>query len=745
MNDSGDTYPGPDDSTEETVGEALADYLGLVEETIRTQVTDEDIRARIRHAMDLAKAAQVTEPAQVSNDDFGDRRLLLDTLVAMIQDPQKPVVLAGPGGTGKTTAAEALAGRAREMGHRVWWVSAADPVTMSRGLTEIAKQLGDVDDVNAIAWGEPDGADRLWRLLETARTKWLLVFDEADDPSVLTTANSPAGVQDLTGWVRSSVRGLALVTSRETDRRMWEAAQILRLGALQELDAAQMLLGLAPSAGDTDQALALAHRLGRHALSLQLAGSYLRSHVDQASTFAAYEQMLDEQVARSDLYGHHTPVPMTRALEVSLKGLERRGIPQTRPVLRLASCYAPAPIPPSMLNARALTETGLFSDPGSVAPATGNGAEKALRELMTAGILQSADNGIVLHTAIIEAERASLDQPTSASTGIWHAAIKLLYDCASRLPYDDPTSWPQYLLLGPHLLSLLDTSVDHVDREHFGLLMETTARTAGAFNLCGAGQAGIVLGERALRRSAERGDEQRAVLRVRHAMTWAVADRGDLRLAENMYRENLQIRMRVLGPEDPDVLLTRHELAWIAACQGELAEAETRYRETLRDSIRVLGPDEPRTMLTRHELAWAIANQGPGRLGEAREMLEAVLSDRRRVLGAEHHRTLTTLHELAWITAQEGRWEEAETAYLDLLGLCLRKLGEDHQVTMVLRHELAWITAHRGRTGEAESRYRDVLAQRRRTLGAKHPETRATETALEELRGGRIIDARHLT
>lgn len=745
MNDSDDAYPGQDDSAEETVGELLADYLGLVEETIRTQVTDEDIRARIRHAMELADSAQATESDQAgSSDDFGDRRLLLDTLVTMIRDPEKPVVLAGPGGTGKTTAAEALAGRAREMGHRVWWVSAADPVTLSRGLTEIAEQLGDVDDVNAIAWGEPDGADRFWGLLNNTKTKWLLVFDEADDPSVLAVADSPVGVQDLTGWVRSSEGGLVLVTSRETDPRMWGAAQLLRLGALQELDAAQILLGLAPSAGDTDQALALARRLDRHPLSLRLAGSYLRSPVAQASTYAAYERILDEQ-GQSDLAGRHTAVPMTRALEVSLEGLARRGIPQTRPVLQLASCYGPAPIPASMLNARALTESGLFSDPGVVAPAARNGAEKALQELVAAGILQSADNGVAVHTAIIEAERASLNEPTSASTRIRHAAIKILYDCSSKLSYDDAASWPQYLLLGPHLLSLLDTSAGHVDREHFGLLMETTARTVGAFNLCGAGQAGIVLGERALARSTERGDEQRAVLRVRHAMTWAVADRGDLHLAENLYRENLQTRMRVLGSEDPDVLLTRHELAWIAACQGDLATAETRYRETLRDSIRVLGPDKPRTMTTRHELAWAIANQGPDRFGEAREMLDAVLSDRRRVLGADHHRTLTTLHELAWITAQEGKWEEAETAYRELLGLCLRELGEDQQMTMVLRHELAWIAAHLGRTGEAESRYRDVLAQRRRTLGAKHPETRATETALEELRRGRIVDARHLT
>lgn len=149
-------------------------------------------------------------------------------------------------------------------------------------------------------------------------------------------------------------------------------------------------------------------------------------------------------------------------------------------------------------------------------------------------------------------------------------------------------------------------------------------------------------------------------------------------------------------------------------------------------------------MLTHHELAWTIANQEQSRLGEAREIFNAVLGDRRRVLGVEHLRTLTTLHELAWISAQEGKWDQAETAYRELLDLRVRVLGEDHPDTMVIRHELAWILARRGRTAEAESRYSDVLDQRRRILGEEHPDTRATQEAREELRRGRIIDARHL-
>lgn len=785
------TFPTPDDAQPETVGDAFAGYLGLVEETIRAQVTDEEIKARIRHAMDLVASGeagrgdqpqvQLDVPGQRGGNDqpgqaaeyvsdegarprrlagragdhhstelseLSNRRVELDALLALMRDPQQgPAVLAGPGGTGKTTVAAALARHARALGERVWWVSAADPVTLSRDLRAVAQQLGGLGDVEAIARGAADAADRFWRLLGNASFRWLLVFDEADDPRVLAAAGSPAGVQDLTGWVRSSARGLALVTSRETDPRMWAAARFLAIGALREADAARMLLDLAPSAGDEDQARALARRLGGHPLSLRLAGSYLHSRAAQELTFAAYERALGEQgQVNPHERGRHAGVPAqtltARALELSLDGLARQGMPQARPVLQLASCYAPAAIPASLLNADSLTS--LLTGLADTRPTAGDRGGEALRELEDTGILERSGGGVALHTAITEAGRASLDGPDPLSARIRHAAIELLYARTSMLPYEQPESWPQYLLLGPHLLSLLEATADRADQEHLGLLMEATARTAGAFNLYGASQAGRVLCERALARAAALGSEDRAVLRVRHAMAWAVAYRGDLDTAEALYRKNFQTGLRVLGPGDRDVLYSRHELAWIAACREDWAAAEKGYRETLDDSVRTLGPDDPRIMLTRHELAWAIANQDQGRLGEAREIFREVLADRRRVLGAEHPRTLTTLHELAWITARQGEWKKAENAYGKLLALRLRILGEDHPETIVIRHELAWIAARRGRTAEAESRYTDVLNHRRRILGEDHPDTLATRRALEELRRGRIVDARHL-
>ncbi|WP_326950884.1 tetratricopeptide repeat protein [Amycolatopsis sp. NBC_01307] len=721
-----------------TAAETLRERLILISEIVEEYITDDGLEVRLRALKDRSGDHVSGGPARLIG-----RRALLDDLLALTRGSrQEPAVLTGPGGAGKTTVAAALAEHVRARGGRVWWVSALDPVALSQGLTTVARQMGAAPhDVEAIARGTVDAADRFWRLLDRVSPGWLLVFDEADDPRALATGTSPAGIQDLTGWVRSSAHGLALVTSRETDPRMWGAARILTIGALDESDAARILRELAPAAGDEDQARALARRLDGHPLSLHLAGSHLRSQATRRATFAAYELAVGRTV-ESDRLERPAAAAMGaltgRAVELSLDELAQRGVPQARPVLQLVSCYASTAIPEGLLDA------GFLSGPpdsrGTTPPI--RHLDEALRGLREVGLIHDGSpGGIVVHPVVGAAGRASLDGPEPRPGGIRHTAVALLAADVAGLPPDQPAAWPEYALLGPHLLSLLETTAQQVDRDHLVQLLETAARMAWAFNLSGAGRAGRALCERALAHTAELGNGHLTVLRLRHMLAWAVADQGDLAGAENLYRDVLRNRLRQLGPKHPDVLRCRHELAWIAGCGKEWAKAEKGYRAVLRDSAGVLDTDDPDILITRHELGWAIANQG--RLDEARAVLRAVLEDRLRVLGPSHQRTLGTRHELAWILAREGRWAQAETGYRDLLDLRAQLLGADHPETLVIRHELAWIAAHRGRTAEAEAGYRDVLDRRRRVLGEDHPETRATVVALEELRHGRIVDARH--
>ncbi|MFI9643978.1 tetratricopeptide repeat protein [Micromonospora sp. NPDC051925] len=670
-----------------------------------------DLRTWIDREVDVVAEAEgsfASATVRSPQREIRGRQDLLEELVALARRPGGggPAALVGMGGAGKSTLAAALAERAKGWDRQVWWVSAADPAGFSVGLTRVARDLGGSStDVESIARGAADGPDRLWRLLERSSRRWLLVIDNADDPWTLAAADSPAGIQDGLGWVRASRRGLVVVTSRETDPRMWVGATLFAVGHLAMADAAQVLRDLAPQAGDETEAQALAHRIGGLPLTLHLAGTYLGSGVAQSPTFAAYDRALDSREGTM----------VARLAEISLDGLAHQGVPQARTLLQLASCYAPRSIPMRMLSM-----TGL---------------QEALDGLRGVGLIQSGSAAITLHPVVTDTNRARLEGPE-----VWHTAVAHLVDALRELSHGQPECWPEYRLLGQHLLALLDTAAEHGDHVHLALLADAAAGVARAFNHSGAGGAAGRLCRIALARCAALGEEHPAVLRVRHQLAWTVADGGDLAQAEAIYQDVLGIRQGVLGDSHPDTLHSRHEFGWIAGLLGRWAEAEQRYRDTLRDCLRYLGPDSPDTLTTRHELAYAIAKQG--RIDEARPVFEDVLHDRRRVLPELAPQTLQTQHALVWITARQGRWAEAEAMYRQLLDL-RQVLETDHPHVLLTLHELAWTIARQGRRAEAESIYRQVLERRSRALGDDHPETETTRWALSELLHGRIVDAVH--
>ncbi|KXH58327.1 hypothetical protein CSAL01_13102 [Colletotrichum salicis] len=72
--------------------------------------------------------------------------------------------------------------------------------------------------------------------------------------------------------------------------------------------------------------------------------------------------------------------------------------------------------------------------------------------------------------------------------------------------------------------------------------------------------------------------------------------------AEQMHRQTLELREKVLGPENPDTLGSINNVALVLESQGKYAEAEQMHRQTLELSEKVLGPSHPSTLITRRNL-----------------------------------------------------------------------------------------------------------------------------------------------
>ena len=666
-----------------------------------------------------AQPSRALLPAPVLDVEIRGREQVVGELAALALAPLGRVqVLCGLGGSGKSTVARAVAVRIAAKDRRVWWVPAADAVSVTQLLLGLARELGaSRGQLEEALAGRLNPSDVLWRQLEDAKG-WTLVLDNADDPAVLAADGRPAS--SGSGWLRSTHSGLVLVTSRTGDPQAWgPVAKVHRLEALDEADGAQVLLDLAPSAGDRAAARSLSAQLGGLPLALHQAGSYLASPFATAATFALYQHALSERFAELMGRGTDDRARVIATWELSLDALTAQGLGQARPVLQVLSCFASAvPVPPLLLNRDVLAELC-----GSVAR-----AEDGLSGLLSVGLIdivptpEAAAPSVKVHPLVAQTIRY---RAVEALPKLLRVAVKLLDAAVGKLEHDDPRPGADWLALVPHLRALQFPDV-RMPAEAEASLARTATRLSLALTWDGSYAAALEVAESGLERRHGLPEDHETVLQLRKCRASARELLGQYTEAETEYRHVLAAQLRALGPDHPSTLTTRHNLGVVLALRGKPAEAEAEFRQVLAARLRLLGPDHPSTLATRHEIARKLDEQGKPAEAEAEPEYRQILAVRLRVLGPDHPSTLATRHDIARMLDERGQPVEAETEYRQILAAQLRVLRPDHPDTLTTRHNIAHALAEQGKAADAEAEYRQVLAARLRVLGPNHPHTLAT-------------------
>ena len=653
-------------------------------------------------------------------------------------------ILTGMGGLGKSTIALAVAreGR-RSRGWQVWWVTVTDTASLTGGMVEVLYQLDAPEAVTRqVREGSPAAAERAWEFLNgrhRAGRRWLLVFDNADDPAVL-AAPGAASPADYTGWLRPDPRGAVIVTTRHKDPRAWGHEVVLReLSPLDDDAAAKILADLAPAICDPDgrQAHELGRRLGGLPLALYLAGSYLASGFARWRTFADYRNALDGAELPAvladvnDSADGSARIDIQRTWSLSLDALASDGRPQARPLLLLLACYAPAtPVPVRMLRPRLLADL-LAADRGE---GKGGGLHPrmlaGLRGLAAAGLIDLVGEGgrgeqaVTVHPVVADANRARLR--TTIAVGlpeISGAAVGLLRAACDELDGESPGDWPAWHGLVPHILAMLEWIADLLDDDALANLLEAASKATEALVLSGTVGTAETLARTGVTAAAGMAAMHPACLATRLALAFVIAEQARNTDADQMYQEALADQERVLGPDHPATLATRSRHARVLGFLRR-PEAEHVHREVLADQERVLGPDHPATLTTRHWLGRLLMRLG--RYKEAESTYRQVLDGRRRRLGDRHPDTLVTRHTLAWAIARQGRYAEAERQVRQVRTDQRALLGDDHYHVLGSDRALGWCIAMQGRHAEAERHLRQVLAAQQRVRGDHHPATHET-------------------
>lgn len=699
----------------------------------------------VEHSQQLAPGAKLDAPSPESVrvplaspliSPLRDRRDLRSALLRDIREREAASsglhVVCGMAGCGKTALVQAVFAEAVRDGSVVGlWVNASGLSSFRSGMLAVAHDRGaSQDEVDAARTGRRPAADFVWDYLNRSPQPWLLVLDNADDPEVFRDGL----------WLRTSPRGIVLVTSRHENARVWRAAAKHHLDVLKIADAVDVLRDLTVNAEEQSKLELLAHRLGCHPLALSLAGAYLGRQLLESVTVDEYLKRLDVDPSLIDRGADPGEQDLSRLIsstwQLSLDTLAEQGAPEATTLLRLISCYAPDPLPAGLLIPPGLDAAGLpHADP----PLRGEQANRALEGLLShslvsllnvsAGPQHTAVRSVQAHPLLLETVAARM--PVDQRDTLLGAAAKLLTRLLST--DDEQRIDPHTLrLFTPHAIHLLRrTAVARVEAQATALLIVRDLRSQ-AYERSDffAAQA---LAFEAVQVTKSTVSAEALTDLYEHGR--ALAGLGRFADAAEVHHEALQARHELLGANHTDTLDSAYALGLALYGLGRWEEDEQFMQRAAEGRERVLGHGHPDTIDARSCLAEAIGQQGRWR--EAHELGTSNLRISQEVLGSGDRHTLTARIALAWVLAGIGRWQEAEAHTRQTLLGCEQALGMEHPRTLAARHRLSDVLSHLGQWQEAEAAARSVWEVRQGSLGNEHPHTLSVQILLSRiLRGG---------
>jgi hypothetical protein len=609
--------------------------------------------------------------------------------------------LQGMGGVGKTQLAIEYVYQYRSEYDLVWWIPADQPALARSSLADLAPRLG-------LPSPSISGTDEAAHAVLTALGKgepysrWLLVFDNANDPA------------DLRGLIPSGP-GHVLFTTRNYT---WHGeVETLEIDVFRREESVEFLLRRVPAAISGPDAERLAAALGDLPLALEQAAAL---KTETGMSVDEYLRLLGERTQEllSQSPPADYPSSMSAAWSLSVSTLESR-LPQAVELLRCLAFFGPDPIPPTILRRSANLIRPLLSevlgDPVMLTRTVGQLNRFALARVNPQG------RAIQIHRLVQALLREQLS--VEDQKALRHDVHVLLAHGAPDNP-DDVQEWQRFAELVPHLEpTRVAESAEHGIRVFVLDVVRYLYQS-------GNRQTAQAIIEDALRRwETEPGDENdRLLLTAQTRRGDILRDLGDFALAAETDRAAFDRAREVFSDDDPATLAAARALGGDLRALGDFAEATTLDEESRDRHVQVFGENDPQTLRSINNLALDYGLVG--RYRDARELHIRAYTGQRDARGVNKWEELGSWNGLARVIRQHGEYTTARDLGEDALEFGRQELGADHPWTLRTGRDLSIALRRAGAWDKALEMAQDVHQRCQRLFGPDNPDTLAAATCL---------------
>jgi tetratricopeptide (TPR) repeat protein len=693
-------------------------------------------------AVDQPDAGRIWGNVPPRNPDFTGRESLLLNLQRSLEAKSKasvlPHALHGSGGVGKTQLAVEFAYRFGDRYDLVWWIPAEQQTLVLQSLAELGRELG-----VPLTQEFTQAASLVIEALAATSRRWLLVFDNANDPD------------DLAHLI-PSMGGHVILTSRNPAwLDVWDAVKV---DVFDRPESIQLVQRRGTDVSETD-ADRLAEKLGDLPLALDQAASWQTA---TEMSIVEYLDLFDRHYGDLTARGRETNYPLSIAALVKLAHERlQQDSPAVAQLLEMFAVFGAEPVSVDLLRRGRL---GDIAQPLGRALRDSVSLGRIARDLRKFGLAKvDVENRIQVHRLLQVALRDVLDSelldqgrlnvhrllgaanpgdPYDSLTHLLHAEIAPhvnpsgLIHAAEEDGRRTALDQIRYLgiigdyegsrRLGEAAVKAWQERTDQPDLGPDGeLTLLATRHLSSALLSLGINDKARELAESTLARlQANRrfGPDHEHTLWTAATVSVALRVAGEFQRALELDRENVERYVRVFGAEDAQTLRNRGNLAVNLRMLSDFQGAFEIDEEIVRRLDETLTEQDWPLLFAQSNLVRDL--YGLGKYDEALRLQQRTLPTYRRTMkNARHPEVLLATRTLAMALRKTGRYEDALQVARENYHDCVARYGEAHEHALAATMTYANTLRVSGSLSEARGLATDAVARYRRTFGDRHPLT----------------------